>query len=134
MRIDVEQRRPVAAGQVGAPDRALEEDVAGEDRGLVGDRVGDVAGAVARREDHVDLHPRELELLAAGHRVIGVIALVRAEAGPGNERVDVGEDRRLDLRAPDRRARRLRDRSDGADVVEVGVGEQDPVDRDAELL
>src|ERR1700742_5282294 len=51
--VRVEQRadrggegRPVAAGQVDAADRALEEDVAGEDRVLAADRGGDVAGAV----------------------------------------------------------------------------------------
>src|SRR3954466_4310924 len=46
-----EQGWPVATGQVDATDRALEEDVAGEDRRLAFDRVGDVAGAVARGED-----------------------------------------------------------------------------------
>ena len=45
-----QQRRPVAAGQVDAPDRALEQHVAGEQRPLVGQRIADVSGAVAGRE------------------------------------------------------------------------------------
>src|SRR6201999_2514882 len=42
-----EQRRPVPAGQVDAPDGTLEQDVAGEDDLLVGDRERDVPGRVA---------------------------------------------------------------------------------------
>jgi hypothetical protein len=66
VRIEREQGRPVAAGQVDAADRALEEDVAGEDRVLAADRVGDVAGAVAGGEDDVELEPGQLQRLAAG--------------------------------------------------------------------
>ena len=53
-------------------------------RRLVGDGEGDVAGAVAGREEDVDLEARELELLAAGDRLVGVVALERAEARPGD--------------------------------------------------
>ncbi len=42
--------------------------------------------------------------------------------------------RALDLRAVDRRAGRPRDRRDGADVVEVAVGDEDRLDLDAQLL
>ena len=63
--IELEQGAPVAARQVDAADRALEQDVAGEDRLLAGDREGEVARAVAGREQDVDLEPGELELLAA---------------------------------------------------------------------
>ena len=52
-----QQRRPVAAGKVHAPDRALEQDVAGEQRVLAADRVGDVPGAVPRSEDTSNVMP-----------------------------------------------------------------------------
>jgi hypothetical protein len=123
-----DQRRPIAAGQVDAADRALEEHVAGEDRVLAPDRVGDVAGAVSRREDDVELQPGQLQGLAAGHGLVGVVALVGAEPGPGDEGHDVGEDRHLEPRAVDGRPGRRRHRRDGADVVEVAVGEQDRLD------
>jgi hypothetical protein len=92
-----------------------------------------VAGAVAGGVQDVDLESRQLEPLAAGERVVGVVALERTEPGrnPGH---DVGEHRHLELRAVDRRLGRARHRGDGADVVEVGVGEQDRVDPDPELV
>src|SRR5436305_14789818 len=46
-----EKGRPIAAREADAADGALEQDVAGEDSRLAYDRAGDVAGAVARRED-----------------------------------------------------------------------------------
>src|SRR5690348_12285428 len=61
----LEQGRPVAAGQVGAADGALEQHVSREHDLFVRDREGHVARAVARGEDHVDLEVRQLELLAA---------------------------------------------------------------------
>ena len=128
------ERRPVAARQVGAPDRALEEHVAGEQARLVGDRVGDVAGAVAGDEVHVDVEAGEREPLAALDGLVGVVALERAEPGPGDVAHDVGEHRNLDLGAVDGRARRLGHRSHGADVVEVGVREQDRLDGEPQLL
>jgi hypothetical protein len=89
---------------------------------------------VTRGEDHVDLEPGHLELLSARQRVLGVPALVRAEAGPRHERHDVREHDLLDLGHPDLGAGGLRDRSDGADVVEVGVGQQDALEVHAERL
>ena len=76
----------------------------------------------------VELEPGELQRLAAGDGLVGVVALERAEARPGDEGVDVGEHRHLDLGAVDRRPGRPRQRGDGADVVEVGVGEEDRLD------
>ena len=84
--IERDQGRPVAAGQVDAADRALEEDVAGEERVLAADRVGDVAGAVARGEDDVELEPGQLQGLAAGDGLVGVVALERPEARPRGRR------------------------------------------------
>src|SRR5690348_2065162 len=70
-----EQGWAVAAGEVDAADRALEEDVAGEDCRLAFDRVGDVARAVARGEDDLDLHPGKLQDLAAADDLVGLVAL-----------------------------------------------------------
>ena len=78
----LQQRRPVAAGQVDAAHRALEEHVAGEHGLLVGDRERHVAGAVTGREHHVDVEPGQLQLLAAGQGVLGLPVLERAEARP----------------------------------------------------
>ena len=93
-----------------------------------------MTGAVAGREENIDLITRELELLAPLERVLGVPGLERAEAGPRNERVDVREDELLDLGHPHLGSRRPRHRPHRADVVEVGVREQDPVERDAHLV
>src|SRR4051795_2163870 len=57
------QHAPVAARQIGPADRALEQDVAAEERVL--DGVGDVARAVAGGEDDVDVEARERQPLAA---------------------------------------------------------------------
>src|SRR5689334_21623459 len=62
-----EQRRPVPAGQVDAPDRALKEDVAGKKRPFVAERVGHVTGTVARGEDHFEPQPSQVKLLTAPH-------------------------------------------------------------------
>ena len=132
MREAAHQRRRVAAGQVGAADRAGEQHVAGEHHLLGRDRVRDVARRVAGREDHLDRHARELEPLAAADGVVGVVGLVRAEARPRDVAHDVGEHRHLELRAPDLRAGCARDRRDRADVVEVRVREQDRGDLDLE--
>jgi hypothetical protein len=93
-----------------------------------------MAWAVAGGEDHIDLHARQLEPLAAADGVVGLVALEGAEARPGDECVDIGEHRRLYLGAPDGRARRLGDRGNRADVVEVRVGQEDSVDRHPQLL
>ena len=123
------QGRPVAAGQVDPPDRALEEDVAGEDRVLAAHRVGDVAGAVAGGEDDVELEAGQLQRLAAARPsrrprssrtgrspASGTKAMMSASTGTSISR------------AVDRRAGGRRDRRDGADVVEVAVGDEDRLD------
>ena len=89
---------------------------------------------MAGREDHVDVEARELQLLAALDRLLGIPGLERAEARPRDEAVDVGEHHLLDLGNPDLRAGRLRDRSHGSDVVEVRVRQQDRLEVEAELL
>ena len=78
--------------------------------------------------------PGHLQRLAAGKGVLGVPALVRAESGPWDEGHDVREHELLDLRHPDLGAGGLRDRRDRADVVEMGVGQQDALEIDAERL
>ncbi len=78
--------------------------------------------AVAGSEDDVDLETGELEMLSAGHGLLGVPALVRPETLPRDVGHDVREDARLELRAVDGSARCLRDRRDCADVVEVRMG------------
>src|SRR5918996_4785902 len=83
----LQQCRPIPAREVDAPDRSLEQDVAGEDRLLVRDRERDVTWAVAGREDDIDLVIRELELLAPLQRVLRVVRLEGAEAGPREEAV-----------------------------------------------
>jgi hypothetical protein len=128
------QRRGVAAREVRAADGAGEQHVAGEDGELGWDRVGDVARRMPGREQHVDLHPGELQPLAAGDRVVGVVGLERAEPGPRHVAHDVGEHGHLELGAPDLRPGRAGQRRDRADVVEVRVGEQDRGDVDLELV
>src|SRR4029079_13241593 len=87
------QRRVIGAGQVGAADAALEEDVAGEDR--VAGRVRDVVGTVAGRGDDVEGEAGELERVAAVNLMLRRVRLERPEAGPAHVVVDVLED--LDL-------------------------------------
>ena len=69
--------------------------------------------------------PRQLERLTALDGVVGVVALERAEPGPGNVIHDVGENRGLKLGAVHRRARGLGERGHGPHVVEVSVGDED---------
>jgi hypothetical protein len=128
----VEQRRPVAARQVRSADRALEEHVAGEDHLLVRNRERHMPWRVPGREDHVDVEARHLELLATLERVLGVPRLERAEARPGDVVHDVRQDVLLEHRDPDLGAGRLGHGSNGADVVEVRVGQQDGVEPDAQ--
>src|SRR4051794_25382670 len=70
-----QQGGAVATGQVDATDRSLKEDVAGEDRPLAANRVGDVARAVAGGEDDVEGQAGKLQRLAALHGLVGLIAL-----------------------------------------------------------
>ena len=97
-------------------------------------RVRHVAGAVPGREQHVDLEAGERQRLPARDGVLGVVGLVRAELRIRHVGHEVGEQVGLGLRAPDLRARRARHGSDRADVIEVAVGEEDRLERDAGLL
>ncbi len=89
---------------------------------------------MARREQHVDVESGDAQMLAARERVIGLVALVGAEALEGHEAHDVGQDGAFDLGAVDRSPGRAGERRDGADVVEVTVRDQDRLDLDAELV
>src|SRR5919198_1764305 len=80
----LQQGPPVPPGEVGAPRRALEQNVAAEQRRLTRDRVGQMSGAVARGEEDLDLKPGEREALAAGEGLVCLVALVGAEARPGD--------------------------------------------------
>ncbi len=84
-------------------------------------------------EQHLDVEARETQRLAARERVLGYVALERAEPRRCAER-DVLEHRALDLGAVHRRAGRPCERGDRADVVEVAVGDEDRLDLYAELL
>ena len=90
-----------------------------------------MAGAVAGRREDVDLEARKRKLLPSRQRVVGLVALERSEPGrhPAH---DVGEHAALDLGAVDGRSRGPGDGSDGANVVEVGVRDEDRLDRHAE--
>src|SRR5207253_5888018 len=43
------------------------------------DRVGEVTGTVSWRVDDLDVHAGEVQALASGERVVGLVALKRAE-------------------------------------------------------
>src|SRR3954454_122184 len=88
---------------------------------------------MAGRRDHVERETGELERVAAGDAVLRRVRLERPEAGPAHVVVDVLEDLDLARRAVDGRARVLRHRGDGADVVEVAVRDQDRLDPDVAL-
>ena len=75
----------------------------------------------------------EAQRLAPGERLLGLVALERAEPGRAPS-ADVCEHGALDLRAVDGSARGARQRRDRADVVEVAVRDQDRLDLHAELL
>ena len=96
--------------------------------------VRHVVDAVARRADHVDLEARELQLVAVRDRLLGRVGLERPEAREPHVVVDVLEDEDLALGAVDRRAGAAGHLGDRADVVEVAVGDQDRLDRRAELV
>src|SRR3954453_37995 len=70
-----QQRRVIAARQVRAADRPLEQDVAGEDDLRLGDRVGDVPRRVAGQEQDVDVEAGQLQPLAAGDQLIRLVGL-----------------------------------------------------------
>src|SRR5439155_2871810 len=59
----VEQRLPVAAGEVDAADAVLEQQVSGEERAVRRER--EVVRRVARDCEHVEVDSRELESFAA---------------------------------------------------------------------
>ena len=115
----VEQRVPVAAGEVDAADGAREEQVAAEERAAR--VVGDVAGAVARDVDDLELDPRDGDGVAAGDEVLRLVGADVPAAARDPRAEDVGlPGRRLNLGA-----RLFREVGDGADVVDVGVRDED---------
>jgi hypothetical protein len=135
-RVDrAQQGRPVPAREVHAADRALKEDVAGEQRAVVLERIGDVAGAVTRHERDLELEAREVQRLTAADGLVCVVVLEGTKARQAHVAVDVGEDVGLELRAVHGGAGGAGHGCDGADVVEVRVSEQDRLDgADAQRL
>jgi len=111
------------AGRARAADRAVEEDVAGEDVGAV-DEEGQVAAGVARRGDAAHLEAGEL-----ARRVLGEDVLDRARVVPLlADQLDRAGAR------PDGNAVALHDLVEVVDVVDVVVREQDALDREVVLL
>ena len=74
-----EQRVPVGAGEVGSPDRAGEEHVAGEQAAVR--VVGEVRGRVPGDGEHVEVDARDLERLPASSRTSGVCGRRGTRAG-----------------------------------------------------
>ena len=113
-----EQCLPVAAGQVDAPDRAGEEDVAGEERAVGVE--GDVAGPVPGDVDHLEGDSRDVDVSPPETRCSGSWGGTRngrASAGPQH----VG----LARRRPDLGARAVGEVGHARDVVDVGVRDED---------
>ena len=133
----LEHRGVVAAGQVGAPDRAGEEQVAGEHHlgdvvGLVRRTEGDRALGVARRVVDGDREAGQLEALPVGELgdVVGLDELVApAEQHRGGLAGDaghrVGEQVTVGGVDPGGGVVGARDRGHRPHVVDVAVGEQD---------
>ncbi len=116
-----DQRGPVGAGQVGASDRAGEQDVAREHVPL--GRVGEMAGRVARHREHVEPHAGELEPLTP---VEQHIRCPRTDDDPRrNVALRMLEDVAFGRRRMNRGAGAFREVRQGGDVVEVGVRDQD---------
>jgi hypothetical protein len=84
--------------------------------------------------EDLDVEPGEVEALAAGDGLVGLVALIRPEPRPGHEAHDVGQHRDLDLGAVHRGPGRRGHRRHRPDVVEVTVGDEDRVDPHPELL
>ena len=100
--------KPAAPGDGGAADRALEEDVGGEDVGAV-DQEGEVAGRVAGGVDRLDLDPVRVELVAVAHDHRDLVVELRRGRLVGDQR---------------RAAEPLARLGDPGDVVDVRVGDQ----------
>ena len=108
-------------GQVGAADRAREEDVAGEEGPVGGER--EMPRRVAGDEEHLERDPGELDRLPAGQLVLGLVrADVHAGRGP---LVDVDDQVSIAGGRVHRGAGSLREVGEGADVVPVAVRDED---------
>ena len=82
---------------------------------------------------HLDVEAGQAQPLAAGERVLGLVALERPEPGGTQRMMSASTGRSISGQytgAPVARATR----GDGADVVEVAVGDEDRVDLHAERL
>ena len=105
-------------GEVDAADRAREEQVAGEELAVVVER--DVPGRVAGHVDDLERDAGDRDLVAAGDGVRGVVRSNRDAAArrPRTKRLCLGG-------RPDLGAGSVGEGRDAADVVDVGVRDED---------
>ncbi len=121
-----DERAPVAAGEVDAADRALEQEIARED--VRADAEGDVVDRVARDPGDLELEPGDRDDVAVAHLVLGIV-----RPHPRSTACDpVAQRLRLAGRRPDLGSGRLGQRGDSFHVVDVRVGDEDPCDRCSE--
>ncbi len=118
-----EQGLPVCAREIGAPDRAGEEDVAGEEAAVR--VVREMGRRVAGNREHLERDARHLDRLAAREEHVG---RVRAKRDPGRRvaRVRRLEQHALALRHVHRRTRALREVGHAQQMVEVPMRDEDP--------
>ena len=116
-----QQRRPVAAREIGATDGARKQHVAREEHAV--DRVRQVTRRVARDRDDVDVQPGQLERLAPLEEDV---RSPRPDVDAGRrERVRGLEERALAGRAVDRCTGAFGELGQAQDVVEVAMCDQD---------
>ena len=121
----------VAAGEIGAPNGAAKESVTGNDLVLLGQVKAHAAGRMAGGEQNAHLLPQAIEGFAGRKATVDGEGLGLGDAGPlGLLRQHVigglvfgvhgdgGTEMALEL-------------GDGTDVVNVGVGQQNLLDREA---
>ena len=90
-----EQRLPVGAREIGAPDRAGEEDVAGEEAAVR--VVRDMGRRMAGNREHLERDARDVDRLAAREEHVG---RVRAKRDPGRRVARVRASRAACARPP----------------------------------
>ena len=113
----LDERVPVAAREVDAPDRVGEDEVAGEEAAVREER--DVVRRVAGDRDDVERDACDVERLAAVELGVDGVVANREPAGGALGRHAVAR------RRVDRRAGSFREIGEAGDVIRVGVGDED---------